>query len=217
VIIDSEVKARDWFTGELGCDTSTLHRLDRLAALLRAENARQNLVSAATLDHLWVRHFADSAQLLLVSRGTPPGPWLDLGSGAGFPGLIIALCRPEIEVVLVENRAKRIAWLEEIGRELALGNIVIRGTSLERVPPMEAAIISARAFAPLRKLICLSRRFSTPKTQWLLPKGRNGRQELSQMPPSLQSMFHVEQSHTDAESVILVGRGVPPAVLGYCA
>jgi 16S rRNA (guanine527-N7)-methyltransferase len=217
VIIDSEVKARDWFTGALGCDTSTLDRLDRLAALLRAENARQNLVSAASLDHVWVRHFADSAQLLRVPHGTPSGPWLDLGSGAGFPGIVVALCRPEIEVVLVENRAKRVAWLEEIRSELAVGNVVIKGTSLERLPSMEAGTISARAFAPLPKLISLSQRFSTPKTQWLLPKGRNGRQELSQMPASLQSMFHVEQSLTDTESVILLGLGVPPADLRYCA
>jgi 16S rRNA (guanine527-N7)-methyltransferase len=217
VIIDSEAKAREWFTGALGCDTSTLDRLDRLAALLRAENARQNLVSAASLDHVWVRHFADSAQLLRVSRGTPRGPWLDLGSGAGFPGLVVALCCPEIEVVLVENRAKRVAWLEEIGSELALGNVVIKGTSLERLPSMEAGTISARAFAPLPKLIFLSQRFSTSKTQWLLPKGRNGRQELAQMPDVIQSMFHVEHSLTDTESVILVGRGVPPAELGHRA
>ena len=101
--LTNEAEARDWFGTALGCSAATLGTLDDLVELLRAENANQNLVSAASLDHVWVRHLADSAQLLCVSRGTLCGPWLDLGSGAGFPGLIVALCRPDIEVILVES------------------------------------------------------------------------------------------------------------------
>ena len=91
----NEAEARDWFGTALGCDAETFAKLDVLVELLRAENALQNLVSAASLDHVWVRHLADSAQLLLLGpRETPCGPWLDLGSGAGFPGLVVALCNP---------------------------------------------------------------------------------------------------------------------------
>ena len=205
----SEGEVRAWFVSALGCDTATLARLDLLVELLRAESARQNLVSAASLEQVWVRHLADSAQLLRVSRETPRGPWLDLGSGAGFPGLVIALCRPAVEVVLVESRTKRIGWLESAIDELGIANAYVVRGRLEAMETIPAAVISARAFAPLPQLIAVSARFSTPQTQWLLPKGRNGRQELLEMPKTIQTMFHVEQSLTDDESVILVGRGVP--------
>ena len=207
--LTNEAEARDWFGSALGCSAATLGKLDDLVELLRAENANQNLVSAASLDHVWVRHLADSAQLLCVSRGTLCGPWLDLGSGAGFPGLIVALCRPDVEVTLVESRTKRIAWLESAIARLSIGNARVAGTRLEVLETVPAATISARALAPLPQLIALAERFSTPQTLWLLPKGRNGRQELLEMPKSIQSLFHVEQSLTDADSVILVGRGVP--------
>ena len=205
----TEDEARDWFRSAVGCEAATLAKLDLLVELLRVENANQNLVSAASLDHVWVRHLADSAQLLLVPRETLRGPWLDLGSGAGFPGLVVALLRPDIEVTLVESRAKRIAWLESAIDHLGIANAGVAGSRLEALATIPAATISARAFAPLPQLIAVSARFSTPQTQWLLPKGRNGRQELLEMPKSIQSLFHVEQSLTDADSVILVGRGVP--------
>ena len=206
--LNTQEEARNWFGSALGCEAATLAKLDLLVELLRVENANQNLVSAASLEHVWVRHLADSAQLLLVPRETPPGPWLDLGSGAGFPGLVVALLRPDIEVILVESRAKRIAWLESALDHLGIANAYVAGCRLEALETIPAATISARAFAPLPQLIALSARFSTPQTQWLLPKGRNGRQELLEMPKTIQTMFHVEQSLTDADSVILVGRGV---------
>ena len=206
----NEAEARDWFGTALGCDAETFAKLDDLVELLRAQNALQNLVSAASLDHVWVRHLADSAQLLLlVPRETPRGPWLDLGSGAGFPGLVVALCRPDIEVILVESRTKRIAWLASAIASLSIGNARVAGGRLEVLGTIAATTISARAFAPLPQLIALAERFSTPQTLWLLPKGRNGRQELLEMPKAIQSLFHVEQSLTDADSVILVGRGAP--------
>lgn len=205
----SEAEARDWFVSVMGCNAAMLARLDLLVELLRAESSRQNLVSAASLEQVWVRHLADSAQLLLVSRETQRGPWLDLGSGAGFPGLVIALCRPAVEVILVESRVKRIGWLESAIDALEIANAHVVGGRLEALETIPATVISARAFAPLPQLIAVSARFSTSQTQWLLPKGRKGRQELLEMPKSIQTMFHVEQSLTDADSVILVGRGVP--------
>ena len=156
MILTTENEARDWFGTALGCDAAQLGKLDQLVELLRVENANQNLVSAASLDHVWVRHLADSAQLLLASRETPEGPWLDLGSGAGFPGLIVALLRPDIEVTLVESRTKRIAWLEGAIDHLSLANAAIAGGRLEALETISVATISARAFAPLPKLIALS-------------------------------------------------------------
>ena len=209
MILDNETAVRTWLSETLGCGEPTVRKFERLIELLRAENLRQNLVSSRSLDHAWVRHLADSAQLLCVPRETSHGPWLDLGSGAGFPGLVVALCRPDIEVTLVENRTKRVSWLESVIDDLKVPNARVAGSSLESLETAPMATISARAFAPFSRLIELSARFSTPQTQWLLPKGKNGRQELQAMPKSIQSMFHVEQSLTDRDSVILVGRGVP--------
>ena len=207
--LNTEGEARDWFGSALGCHAAMLAKLDLLVELLRNENTSQNLVSAASLEHVWVRHLADSAQLVIVPRETPGGPWLDLGSGAGLPGLVVALLRADIEVILVESRAKRIAWLEGAIDRLGISNARVAGCRLELLETVPMATISARAFAPLPQLIALSARFSTPQTLWLLPKGRNGRQELLDMPKTIQSMFHVEQSLTDPDSVILVGRGMP--------
>jgi 16S rRNA (guanine527-N7)-methyltransferase len=211
VILASEADARRWFVEGLGCDREAVDRLSRFEAMLAEENSRQNLVSAKSLSEIWVRHFADSAQLLTVSRGTPT-TWLDLGSGAGFPGLVIAICRPDLQVTLVESRRKRVEWLETASAALQLQNVVIAGTSLAAVPSSSFDVISARAFAPLAQIVAISARFSTPETQWLLPKGRSGAQELAAMPKSIQTMFHVERSMTDMDAVILVGCGVPPKV-----
>lgn len=207
--LSSEEETRAWLGAALGCDAAALVRLDRLVAMLREESARQNLVSAASLAHVWVRHLADSAQLLAVSRETP-GPWLDLGSGAGFPGLVIAALRPDLPVVLVENRTLRIDWLKRAAAALDLANVRIEGRRLESVETFVAGTISARAFAPLPQLVALAARFSTPLTQWLLPKGRNASTELQAMPKPIRAMFHVEPSLTDPEAAILIGRGAPP-------
>ncbi len=193
------------FVASLG-DDAALARLDRLAIMLKEENARQNLIAAATLPFLWQRHFADSAQLLRFLDGEPSGPWLDLGSGAGFPGLVIACLRPRWTVRLVESRRRRIEWLEHCCNALALDQCAVLGARLERVESFSAGVISARAFAPLDSLLDLSARFSTPDTLWLLPKGRSAGLELAALPKCRARLFHVEQSLTDAEAGIITGR-----------
>jgi 16S rRNA (guanine527-N7)-methyltransferase len=184
------------------CDDAALLRLGRFVDLLAEENQRQNLVSAASLADVWRRHIADSAQLLaFVPRGT--SPWLDLGTGAGFPGLVIGLLRPECDVLLVESRKRRIEWLERACRVLDLDRVRVLGR-LEDVPSRSAAAISARAFAPLDRLLELSARFSTKDTLWLLPKGRSAQQELDML-RGWTHMFHVEQSLTDPGAGVIVG------------
>jgi len=205
-VIESEDQARQFCAERL--NAQGLERLEVLAATLREENARQNLVSAGSLAAVWQRHFADSLQLVdLVPRGT--GPWLDLGSGAGFPGLVLALAQPDVPVFLIESRKRRVEWLERCIELLELKHCCAIGKRLESVETVSAAVITARAFAPLGKLLRLSARFSTPATVWLLPKGRSAAQELSEQPKSVQAMFHVEQSQTDPGGKILVGRGTP--------
>lgn len=202
-MIRSEEEARA-FTASL-CDEAAMARLDQLTSLLIAENAQQNLIARGTIDSLWQRHIADSAQLLsYVSRETS-GPWLDLGTGAGFPGLVVAAMRPEWTVHLIESRKRRVEWLERARDAMGLGRCVVEGDRLENVPTLSAGIISARAFAPMPRLIELAERFSTKQTVWLLPKGRSATQDLQSLSKNRRAMFHVKQSLTDADAGIIIG------------
>lgn len=202
-MIETEPQAREWLATLPETDRAAMDRLDRLTTLLGAENRAQNLVSAGSLSAVWQRHIVDSAQLLRhVPRGTQP--WLDLGTGAGFPGVVVAALRPECEVIMVESRKRRVEWLRWVIGELGLDRARVIGTRLEVAETFSAAVISARAFAPLASLLTLSARFSTSHTTWLLPKGRSARQELVEL-SGWAHMFHVEQSLTDADAGIIVG------------
>jgi 16S rRNA (guanine527-N7)-methyltransferase len=90
-MIRDEAEARVWIERLPQADRLALGRLDRLVAMLVEENRRQNLVSEASLAEVWRRHIADSAQLLRHAPNSPDGMWLDLGTGAGFPGLVVAI------------------------------------------------------------------------------------------------------------------------------
>lgn len=207
-----EKRAADGTTGDSAF--VAMERLEQLLTALIAENEQQNLISRGSVEFIWSRHLADSAQLLdhvpretLVGGAFTAKPWLDLGVGAGFPGLVIAALRPQMPVILVESRARRVEWLERIVSELELEHCRVVGSRLELIDSFEASVISARAFAPLGKLLKLSARFSTSGTYWVLPKGRKAAQEVGELPKPLRKMFHVEQSQTDAEAGIIVGKG----------
>ena len=204
MMLTSEAQAQAWIAGLPEWDSVASERLQLLEKLLRHENQRQNLVAATSLDAIWLRHMADSAQLLLHVPRETASPWLDLGSGAGFPGLVIAALRPESRVVMVESRSRRAEWLESARASLDLDHAEVFGGELKKLPTEKFRVISARAFAPLPKLLALSARFSTSDTRWLLPKGRSAAQELSVL-SGWQHMFHVEQSLSDADAGVIVG------------
>ncbi len=203
-MIASEAEARAWLDTLPEVDAIALDRLERLVALLIEENARQNLVSAASLEHVWQRHIADSAQLLCHAPRGKSSPWLDLGTGAGVPGLVIAALRPEIEVLMVESRARRIDWLARAAETLDLPLARVLGDRLEMIETRAVQVISARAFAPLDRLLDISARFSTADTLWLLPKGRSARDEVNQL-SGWAHLFHVEHSLTDPAAGIVIG------------
>lgn len=196
--------------------------LERFHDHLLTCSAAQNLVSKATKSAIWSRHIADSAQLLdlLDTSSTPsahalhtvctPGRWLDLGSGAGFPGLVIAALTG-FHVTLVESRRMRIDFLRESATLMGIAErVTVAGQRLETLAPFAADVISARAFAPLDRLLTLAHSFSTAQTLWLLPKGRSVRAELDQALRTWQGAFRIVPSATDAEAGIIVAQGVQP-------
>jgi 16S rRNA (guanine527-N7)-methyltransferase len=204
----TEDEARRWLRDKLNVPRETLERIDAFLVLLREEAARQNLVAQSTLDCLWSRHVVDSAQLLPFAPGG--GAWIDLGSGAGFPGLIAAILRP-VPVILIESRRKRIKFLQHVVDTLGLGDrVAVEGGRAELLPPRVAGVISARAFAPLEKLLSIGSRFADQKTIWVLPKGRSAQAELDAVRRTWQGVFRIEQSVTDPDSSIIVAEQVRP-------
>lgn len=207
--------ARDVLSAEFDVPRETLDEIDRFVVFLREECAGQNLVSRSTLDQIWSRHILDSVQLL--SFAPTPSAWLDLGTGAGFPGLIVGLLQTGT-TTLVEERRLRIDFLN---RAVALlgagGRINVAGRRAERLPEAKYDVISARAFAPLTRLFELSHRFSTEKSRWVLPKGRNAQSELEEAKSSWQGEFRLEPSRTSEDAYILIAEKVRPRSKGSTA
>ena len=205
----TEDEARAWLAERCAVSRETEDRLESFVRAVFAENEHQNLISAATVPHVWSRHVVDSAQLLHLRPADSNVPWLDLGTGAGFPGMVIAIMA-DFPVILVESRRKRFEFLRSQAEALGLDNAIVHAGRLETLATREVGVISARAFAPLPRLFQLAHRFSTEKTCWLLPKGRSVREELESVRSSWQGVFHVKPSLTDAEAAIIVATGVSP-------
>jgi len=182
----------------------TFQKLEAYVGLLEAENKRQNLVSRATLDRIWDRHILDSAQLVRFEP-CAGASWVDIGSGAGLPGIVIA-CLVEGPVTLVEPRRLRAEFLHKAVEALGLSAEVL-AMKAERVAG-RFDVICARAVAGLEDLLKLSHHLSTRNSVWVLPKGRNAERELVEARRTWQGAFHVERSVTDAQSWIIVGTGV---------
>ena len=200
-------EAQHWLRANFDVSRETWERIEAFIAFLSREALSQNLIAASTLDNIWSRHIVDSAQLLkLLPDSVPPhGSWIDLGSGAGFPGLVIAILSG-YDVTLVESRARRIDYLQRaIGLLELEGRVTLAGMTLERLETDPYSVISARAFAPLPRLFDLAARFSTDNTIWLLPKGRNAVKEWEEVQTVWTGTFRIEPSVTDADSGILVG------------
>jgi len=204
----TEEEAQAWLRAEFDISRETWGRLELFGALLREEMQHQNLISRASADNLWGRHIVDSAQLLRYAPVPDAGRiWLDLGTGAGFPGIVIAIMTP-YQVRMVESRKRRCEFLNDVVAQTGIGgHATVLADRLENIEYFPADVISARAFAPLDRLIALSHRFSTENTVWLLPKGKNAVRELKGLSPKRQKMFHVEHSLTDPDAGILVGKG----------
>lgn len=201
----TEAEARAWIAARYGPDKLAL--LERYVALLLAANANQNLISKATEPTICVRHILDSAQLL---RFAPDADrWLDIGSGPGLPGLVIAILtgRP---MLLVEPRRKRVEFLNGAVEKLGLANVRVRQAMVERIQGETFDAVTARAYAPLPDIFSSTIQLTTSSTIWILPKGRSAARELDAAQQTWQGVFHVEHSLTDDEAQIVVATGIRP-------
>ncbi len=206
----TEEDAKAWLDERGWWATASGERLRALVELVLRANESQNLISAATTDHVWARHIVDSAQLVpLATFGdVAAAQWVDLGTGAGFPGLVVA-CLLDIPVMLVEARKLRTQFLESCVAALDLRHVTVAASRVQSVHlSAPATHISARAFAPLERLFADAAHLAGASTQWLLPKGRHAQLELESARRQWQGVFHVEQSVTASDSVILCATGV---------
>ena len=174
-------------------------------ALLRKWQKTINLVSSSTLDQLWVRHFADSAQLVFLAPGART--WIDLGSGGGFPGMVIAILLKGIagaSVELVESDTRKAAFLRTVSRETGSPAIIHNGRIEAVLPTLSTPdVISARALAPLPKLLEWTGEKITKGATALFLKGQDVDAELNVI--TNYSMFNLQKlpSRTDAKASIV--------------
>jgi len=184
----------------------TFAQFERYVALLTAASAQQNLIAASTVDDLWERHIVDSAQLVRFEPKSRAS-WIDIGSGAGLPGIVIALLTKG-PMTLVEPRRLRVEFLSKVIGELELGARVniVHGKADKASGKYD--VITARAVAATDRLLEMTLHLSHRGTVWLLPKGRSGKSDLADATRTWQGAFRSENSLTDPEAVILVASGV---------
>ena len=178
----------------------TLARLEAYAGLLTRWSDRINLVGRDTLPDLWRRHMLDSAQLRpLIPDGAQS--LIDLGSGAGFPGLVLAILgAPGVE--LVEADSRKAAFLREAAR-VTEANVTIRPCRIAALPPHPVDVVTARALAPLDRLLDLARPFLGPGTACLLPKGERAEEELTLARKDWTMIASRHHSIADPRGVVL--------------
>jgi 16S rRNA (guanine527-N7)-methyltransferase len=184
----------------------TYERLERYVDLLIDENQRQNLIGRSTVDEVWLRHIVDSAQIVRLAPRLDSS-WVDIGSGAGLPGLVVAILT-EGPVALIEPRRLRAEFLRRSAEGLGLSHrVTVHAAKAERVGG-RFDVITARAVASLDALLGISRHLSTDKTRWLFLKGKNAQSELDEARAKWQGEFRLEPSRTDPEAAIVIAERV---------
>jgi len=191
----------------------TLDRLDCLVAILLAWQRRMNLIAPSTESTLWTRHVADSLQLMAPAPGTRF--WADLGSGGGFPGLVIACALADTagaRVHLVESNAKKAAFLREAVRATG-APAVVHPTRIEDFvanAPAPIDVVTARALAPLPKLLSLVYPLLKSGALGIFPKGQDVAAELTEAAKCWNIQASLSPSRTDPKAQIVVVRGLEP-------
>lgn len=188
----------------------TFERLELLASLLKKWNPTINLVSKSTLGDLWDRHIQDSVQVFTQDKdGT--GSWVDIGSGGGFPGLVVAILNADKKyprtVTLIESDLRKCTFLRTVLRETGVKATVLNDR-IEKVDPQSAGILSARALADLSMLLEFSEHHLDPEGTALFPKGINWKNELQEAQKTWSFECESIKSDTQEGAVILKIRDI---------
>ncbi|MEJ5217955.1 16S rRNA (guanine(527)-N(7))-methyltransferase RsmG [Cognatishimia sp. D5M38] len=191
---------------DLNVSRETFERLEVLSALLVKWNKRINLVSNQTIPNLWERHIADSAQILSCVSLQPPTDWVDIGSGGGFPGLVIAACAPDLDVdlkmTMIESDIRKCSFLRSALREMGVpGQVVCQ--RIESADAQNADILSARALSDLAKLLEFSELHLRTGGTAIFPKGVNWKKEVLAAEESWSFTYEAITSNTQEGAVIL--------------
>lgn len=197
------MEGRDEILSRFDVSRETLARLTRFAELLVHWNSRINLVSPSTIPDLWHRHLVDSAQIWALAR-PHGGTLIDLGSGAGFPGLVIAIMggSDSFDIHLVESDSRKCAFLAAVKREFSLELTIHRQRiEIAELPP--ANVITARALAPLHKLLVYTSRLRARNGTAFFPKGRNFEKELDEAHRLWNFDYTLHPSMTDPEAAVV--------------
>jgi len=229
------------FQAAFGVSRETLDRLRIYEALLRTWQETLNLVSPATLSDLWHRHFADSAQLLDLGFSSPPSglpckgegkgarggegqggkSWLDLGSGAGFPGLVLGIMLAERDpcarVTLVESDQRKAAFLGEVARKTGAAVEILAERSEKAATQATSRrpdVVTARAVASLPKLLGLALPFFSPSTVGLFPKGRDVEIEVNEARKRFAFDLVLAPSRTDEAGRVVIVRDLSARLEG---
>lgn len=195
----TEDEARRWLAERW---PAAVERVEAFITLVREEAPRQNLIAASTLNQIWSRHVVDSAQLALL---VPPSykPWIDVGTGGGFPGVICAIIRPE-EFILVEPRRRRVEFLTDaVSRLGMMSRIEILPVRIEAVTVV-AGTISARAVSAISALLDNAWGCIDSSTHCVFPRGRIDQEDVAYARSKRRMTFHVEHSVTDPASEIAI-------------
>ena len=198
-------EARESFLASRNVSRETTAQLDAYAELLGKWSRRINLVSCGSLDEVWMRHFADSAQLLDLAPENIKS-WIDIGSGGGFPGAVVAILAAENDYcpkfTLAESDQRKAAFLRALARDVGapFKVLVCRAEDLE---PQAADIVSARALAPLPKLLEYAKLHLAPGGTALFPKGARFAEELANAKKTWSFRVEIVPSVTDKEAAIL--------------
>jgi len=196
----TEDQARDWVVQRFGEEAA--ERIDHFLSLVVVENDQQNLIAPSTIPTIWSRHALDSVQLIpLADRAD--GQWVDIGTGGGFPGMVVALAWPG-RMALVEPRKRRADFLRDCADRLGIADRVsVHASKIEAVD-VKADIISARAVATVENLLRAAAHCGKQDTRWLLPRGRLDEREIKTLKRQWRFVFHVEHSITSTDSSIVI-------------
>ncbi|HBM90738.1 MAG TPA: 16S rRNA (guanine(527)-N(7))-methyltransferase RsmG [Rhodospirillaceae bacterium] len=191
----------DGYLDQIGSSREDVRRLERYAEILVEWNSKMNLVASSTIPELWQRHFWDSAQLLpLLPRGTRR--LVDLGSGAGFPGLVLAILGVR-EVHLIESVGKKAKFLQAVADELA-PNVTVHHERIEKIRTLRADVVTARAVTALPDLLSLAKPFWEKETTGLFMKGEKADVELTEASKYWTFNLEKKPSLTDKTGMILM-------------